>query len=682
MKKTTFLYILLLWPILNFGQKKDLNLMPWPQEVEIGKNKLVINADFTIGINQESSKRIELATTQFLRRLANKTGVFLKNGFAQNTSSIDNPTVEVSYNSIAKLELYEDESYQLKVTKNKISITATTDIGIAHAFSTLYQLINNDADFYYIPEITISDSPRFTWRGLMIDCSRHFMPIHVLKRNIDAMALVKMNIFHWHLTDDQGIRIESKTYPELHEQGSDGLYYTQNQIKDLVRYASVRGIHILPEIDVPGHASAFLTAMPEISSVPGNYLIERNAGVFDPTLDPTNEKTYEVLTNLFVEVTALFPFPYFHIGGDENEGKHWDESKHIQQFMKDNDLKTNHDLQTYFNIRLQKILKKENKTLMGWDEIMTDEMPKDVLIHSWRGKNEGFEEGGTQIKAAQLGFKTVLSNGYYIDRMQPASEHYVVDPLSTATLTKAEEARIVGGEATMWSELVTPLTIDSRVWPRTAAIAERFWSAKEVTDVENMYQRLNGVSNNLETIGVLHIRNKEVILKNITNYQNTDALNKLSAISEPFKVYSRNVDGTEYQMYSPLTLFADACTSDAVDVRMFNELVSNYVSKKDEVSKNILIDYLSSLKNINDKLKEISKNAPLVKRILPYAGRISKIANIFEIALKNKNMTKKQYVELIALLDKKENTAINLDVELALTASLKKLAASFFRKKL
>lgn len=677
MKKTILLYILFLCSTLSYGQTNDLNLMPWPQEIEIGENKLVINADFTIKINQKSSDRIDLATTQFLRRLTDKTGVFLYNGFATNESKIENPTVEVNYTSIAKLELDEDESYQLNVTKNKISITASTDIGVAHAFSTLFQLITNDSNSYYIPEVTISDFPRFAWRGLMIDCSRHFMPIDVLKRNIDAMASVKMNVFHWHLTDDQGIRIESKIYPELHKLGSDGLYYTQDQIKDLVQYASSRGIHVLPEIDVPGHATAFVTAIPEISSIPGTYSIERNAGIFDPTLDPTNEKTYEVLTNLFGEVTTLFPFLYFHIGGDENEGKHWDKSKHIQQFMKEKGLKTNHDLQTYFNIRLQKILKKENKILMGWDEIMTDEMPKDAMIHSWRGENEGFEEGGTQIKAAKLGFKTVLSNGYYIDRMQPASEHYLVDPLSTATLTSEEEKRIVGGEATMWNELVTPLTIDSRIWPRTAAIAERFWSAKEVTAVNNMYQRLAVINNNLEYIGIAHIRNKDVILRNISNYQDTGALEKLSNISEPLKVYSRNVNGVEYQMYSPFTLFADACTADASGVKIFNNLVSNYISKKDEVSKDMLIDYFNSLKNIEVELQKISNNAPLVKRVLPYANRVSKIASIFEAALTNKNMSKKQYGELIELLDKKEDPAINLDVELALTASLKKLTTSF-----
>ncbi len=678
MKKTTILYISLFCSVLSFGQNKDLNLMPWPQEIEIGTNQFVIDADFTINIEQESSKRIELAATQFLRRLTDKTGTFLKNGFVFSQSTNENYSVEVSYNSIAKLELYENESYQLKVTSDKILISAATDIGVAHAFSTLFQLITNDANSYFIPEVTISDSPRFSWRGLMVDCSRHFMPIEVLKRNIDAMASVKMNVFHWHLTDDQGIRIESKIYPQLHELGSDGLYYTQNQIKDLVQYAADRGIHVLPEIDVPGHATAFVTAMPEISSIPGIYTIEPNAGVFDPTLDPTNEKTYEVLTNLFGEVAALFPFPYFHIGGDENAGKHWDESEHIQQFMKDNGLKTNHDLQTHFNIRLQKILKKENKILMGWDEIMTDEMPKDAMIHSWRGENEGFEEGGTQIKAAQLGFKTVLSNGYYIDRMQPASEHYLVDPLSTANLTTEEEARIVGGEATMWSELVTPLTIDSRIWPRTATIAERFWSSKEITDVDDMYRRLNIINKNLEYIGITHIRNKEVILRNISNYQDTSALNKLTNISEPFKVYSRNVDGIEYQMYSPFTLFADACTSDASDVLWFSNLTAAYLATKSKSSKKELISYFNSLQNIEVELVEISKNAPLANSVLPYAKRVSKIANIFESALKSSNMTKKQYDEIIVLLNTKEDPVVNLDVDLALTASLKKLATSFF----
>ena len=387
--------------------------MPWPKTIEERPSKFIIDGSFTISIKGHHSGRVYSASAKFLRRLSNRTGIFLEQGFpvTNKTSS-----VEIGYNSISNLVLHDDESYVLDVNSQLITISANTDIGALRALETLLQLVNFDASGYYFEGIHIEDSPRFVWRGLMIDAARHFQPVDVIKRNLDAMASVKLNVFHWHLTDDQGFRIESKVYPKLQELGSDGLYYTQEQIKDVVSYASNLGIRVVPEIDVPGHASAILTAYPEIGSKPNYpYSIERYAGVFNPTLDPTNDQTYIFLENLFAEITPLFPDEYFHIGGDENEGKHWNENEHIQQFKKEHHLKTNHDLQTYFNIKLEKILEKQGKRLMGWDEIMTPNMPTTAIIHSWRSENEGLPKGGSLISAAKKGFETVLSNGYYID---------------------------------------------------------------------------------------------------------------------------------------------------------------------------------------------------------------------------------------------------------------------------
>ena len=267
--------------------------MPWPKEIKVHSGNFQINPDFTIGINKKPSKRIEIATTKFLRRLSGRTGVFIENGFLSKSYSSTNNSLNISYDSIGKLEINEDESYELSITNNIISLKANTDIGVIYGLETLLQLVTNNDDFYYFPNVNIKDEPRFTWRGLMIDVARHFEPVDVLKRNLDAMASLKMNVFHWHLTDDQGFRIESKTRPELHELASDGLYYTQEQIKDIVQFAGDRGIRVVPEVDVPGHGTAILTAFPEIGSKEMTYSIERNSGIFDPTLDPTNEKTYE-----------------------------------------------------------------------------------------------------------------------------------------------------------------------------------------------------------------------------------------------------------------------------------------------------------------------------------------------------------------------------------------------------
>jgi len=674
MKKLFFL-IIVSFSIIGFSQTDNLNLMPWPNEITEGSKQFVIEPNFVISLNNQPTKRVEIATTNFLRRLSNKTGVFIKEGFAFESDELDNISLSITFERVGRLELNEDETYTLKVSKNKISINATTDIGVVYALETLFQLVTNNENYYFFPEVSINDDPRFAWRGLMMDVSRHFMPVDVIKRNLDAMTFVKMNVFHWHLADDQGFRIESKTHPKLHELGSDGLYYTQEQIRDVVQYASDRGIRVVPEVDVPGHATAILTAYPEISSKDMIYSIERNSGIFDPTLDPTNEETYKILGDLFGEMAELFPDKYVHIGGDENEGKHWDENEEIQLFMKENDLKNNHELQTYFNIRLEKILLSYDKSLMGWEEIMTSQMPKTALIHSWKGVNEGLTPGQSLVDAAQKGYKVILSNGYYIDLMQPAKDHYSVDPMPEGNnLSLLEESRILGGEATMWSELVTPLTIDSRIWPRTAAIAERLWSPKGVKDEDEMYIRLEVINNTLEQIGLTHIKNKAGILRNISNYQSIGALDKLSRISEPFKIYSRNKGGTEYKTYSPFTLFADACTADATDAYRFNSLTEKFVSTADLDAKKEIIEFLKSWGQIDSELSLLSQNAPLVLPILPYAHRVSEIADLLLNGIEKNKLFKKDFDKIQKLLSTKEDPSLNLDVELAVTNSLKELA--------
>ncbi|RXP57909.1 beta-N-acetylhexosaminidase [Lutibacter sp. HS1-25] len=672
MKKILFLFFSV-FTITCFGQSKSLNLMPWPQKITLETGEFIVKPDFTIGVNNSNSERIDLATTNFLRRLSGRTGVFIDNGFAFSASEVENPSLEIAYQRIGKLAVNEDESYVLKVSNSKISIEATTDIGAIHALETLLQLLNNNDSSYYFPAVSIQDFPRFTWRGLMIDVARHFQPVEVLKRNLDAMSAVKMNVFHWHLTDDQGFRIESKTHPKLHQLGSDGLYYTQNQIKEVVKYASDRGIRVVPEVDVPGHATAILTAYPEIASKDTVYTIERFSGIFDPTLNPINPKTYEILGDLFGEMATLFPDQYVHIGGDENEGKHWDENEEIQAFMKQHGLETNHDLQTYFNIKLEEILAKNGKSLMGWEEIMTDKMPTSALIHSWKGVNEGVELGSSLIAAAKKGYYTILSNGFYIDLMQPVSEHYLVDPLpNTNNLTAEEKARILGGEATMWSELVTPLNIDSRLWPRTAAIAERFWSDASVNDVENMYKRLAYVNFRLEELGITQIRNRDVILRNITNNQPTESLEVLTKVCEPVKIYSRNAGGTEYKTFSPFTLFADACTVDAADSFTFKKAVNNFLTEQNASNTEAITHFFDTWIVNYEAFKNLKKN-PILNTIDPLYRNLASISTAFKNAFQNENLSKEQLQKIGGLLQVLKEPVV--DVDLAVYHDLQKLHA-------
>jgi hexosaminidase len=648
--------------------KEKYNLMPWPQNISENNTAFKINETFTVSISGDDSKnRVTNASIQFLRRLANRTGVFINTGFPVKDKKA---SIEIRFDAVSNLTISSNEAYSLKVKENNILINATTDVGALRGLETLLQLVNFNKEGYYFEGVIINDAPRFVWRGLMIDAARHFQPISVLKRNLDAMASVKLNVFHWHLTDDQGFRVESKAFPRLHKLASDGLFYTQDQVREVVAYASNLGIRVIPEFDVPGHASAILTAYPELGSKDGyEYNIERFAGVFDPTLNPSKEVTYLFLETLFREITPLFPDEYFHIGGDENEGKHWDENQEIQVFKKKHNLKTNHDLQTYFNIKLEKILKEFGKKLMGWDEILTPSTPTSAVIHSWRGKQEGLKQS-TLIEAAKKGYQTVLSNGYYIDRLLSVTHHYSVDPIGDAILTKEEREKILGAEATMWSELVTPQTIDSRIWPRTAAIAERFWSPKNITDIDNMRKRLKVVNFQLEELGITHIKNRDVILRNISNHQNIEALKTLSKIYEPLKIYSRNKGGTEYKTFSPFTLFADACAADAEDAVSFNNNVLLFLKNKNDNDLDQIKKHLKNWTNNYSNFKEIKPN-PITESLEPLSKNISRISKLLHTSLVNKKITEKELTILRNITKQLKEPC--QDVELAILDSLNEL---------
>jgi hexosaminidase len=685
-----YILILLFTGIIANAQikKEQLDLMPWPQNINLTQGTFALSKNFKVNITGNPNSRIFVGATNFLRRLDGRTGLFLQQGFVTKINEV--PTAELQINCVknGKIGLYEDESYQLEIQPNKIIINATTDLGALHALETLLQMLQNNSTSYYFPTAMITDFPRFTWRGIMIDVARHFQPIDVIKRNLDAMAAVKMNVFHWHLVDDQGWRIELKKHPKLTEMASDGNYYTQEEIKNIVKYADERGILVVPEIDVPGHGTAILTAYPEIGSKVVNlnsnsiesktqvsgmtsYSLERNAGIFSPTLDPSNPKTYQLLSEIFDEVCPLFSGSYFHIGGDENEGKDWDSNPKIQEFMKKNKLANNHELQTYFTMQLIPMLKKHHKELMGWEEIMTKNMSKDAIIHSWKGVNEGVPAGKSLVDAVKGGYKTVLSNGYYVDLVYGVEDHYTVDPMpKDVVLTEQEKARILGGEATMWSELATSTTLDSRIWPRTAAIAERLWSDEKVTDINSLRKRLKTVSFRLEDLGLTHIKNKDVLLRNISNNQKHQALEDFSNVCEPLKKYSRNKGGTEYQMYSPFTLFADACTPDASDALAFDAVVNNYLENKSLDNQVLVTDFLKKWVDMNAKLIDLSANAPLVQPLLPLSKSLSAISQQLLVGIE-----KKQSLNSSVMSDLLEqcNSKAHADVELAVYTSLKKL---------
>ncbi len=439
--------------------------------------------------------------------------------------------------------------------------------------------------------------------------------MEVLKRNLDAMAAVKLNVLHWHLTEDQGFRIESKRFPKLHQMGSDGLYYTQDQAREIIAYARARGIRVVPEFDMPGHATSWLVGYPEFGSAPGTYQIERGAGIFEPALDPTREEVYQFLDGFLSEMAALFPDAYLHIGGDENEGKQWDRNPQIQAFMKAKGLTDHHALQTYFNQRLLQILKQHGKTMMGWDEIFQPDLPKDVVIHSWRGP-------ASLAEAASKGYNGILSAGYYIDLMYPASQHYVADPLpADSTLNAAEAAHILGGEATMWSEWVSPETIDSRIWPRTAAIAERLWSPRSVKDIADMYRRLAVISVQLEELGLTHEKNSAMMLRRMTQSKDIGTLQILASVVEPVNGY-RRYQVRPQTMLSPLTGLVDAARPDSEAARRFAGLVDALLgaAPRFESHAQKVQETLTQWRDAVPQLEAIIDKSPSLQEARPLAG--------------------------------------------------------------
>lgn len=599
----------------------NLQLMPYPKEVKMGTGKFRLNHEFTVTVDNNDEKFYS-AATRFIRRLDARTGLFLTQDYISEVNSPSNSQMEISFVNSEELKLNVEESYLLKISEKNIQLTARNNFGAMHGLETLLQLLMVDEDGYYFPALEINDEPRFPWRGLLLDVCRHFLPIDILKRNIDGMAAVKMNVLHLHLSEDQGFRIESKIYPKLQELGSDGLFYTQTEIKEIIKYADDRGIRVIPEFDVPGHTTSWFVGYPEFASAPGPYTIERNWGVLDPTIDPTKEETYKFLDNLFVEMTELFPDEYFHIGGDENNGKQWDKNESIQKYMEENGIKDNHELQVYFNKRVLQILTKQDKKMIGWDEVLVPGIPKSVVIQSWRGQD-------ALVESAQEGYRGILSHGYYIDLMQPASFHYLNDPIPVGSpLSDEEKKSILGGEATMWSELVTPETVDSRIWPRTAAIAERFWSDQSINDVDDMYERLNKISYLLEEHGLLHIKNYKMMLRRLTNNNSIDEIKTLMDVIEPVKIYTRLNQGVKYTQSSPYTRIVDAARPESKRAREFNKCVDEFLKSKDVEEEKYIKQWLNIWKTNHEKLLPIIYQSAIIKEIKPLSQNLSKISQV------------------------------------------------------
>lgn len=731
--------IFLLSGVLSFYSKASssqlLPLMPFPKSTQASDNELLLHSHFHLQIEGMSEPRALFLHQRLSSQLSSL-------GWPNTETLVDSTHIKIHVNQGNSLayqlpKLHHDESYQLKIDQQGITIYAQTDFGALQGAATLHQLLFNFYQQKRIPELNINDFPRFPWRGFMLDSVRHFLSKEAIKRQLDGMAAAKLNVFHWHLTDDQGWRIELNSYPKLHQKASDGQYYTQADIKEVVEYASALGIRVVPEFDVPGHASAIAVAYPELMSKSKAYKMEDGWGVFEPLLDPSNPKVYQFIEEIVEELVTLFPDAYLHIGGDEVNPKHWQESEKIQAYMQTKGLKDEHELHVYFNKRVQKILNKYDKKMMGWDEIFHPGLPKDIMVQSWRGM-----ESLSTIAVA--GYQGLLSTGFYIDQPQSSSYHYrnelipkatetpvnlspadtikafnvkiprlkgnavtgkivVVErngyvlhsyiklnknkfkkatidkrlsfnqrdvnlsidtwlgptrfelnfgknslvkgrvligntfyPLTISSLPEfdyqqvtllpniplAKQQNILGGEATLWAELITEENVDLRAWPRLFVIAERLWSKKSMTNEAQMFSRLSIMDQFAESLGLQH---KQQMINGLQSlvFLNSDISPLLSLVEqlEPANYYTRHHIKFQQELYhqnASLNHFVDYLPVESLTIAYLDGQLKQF-TQGNKASMQAIIDTLRKWHYSYKSAIKLIKSAPKLESVLPIA---------------------------------------------------------------
>ena len=570
--------------------------MPWPANISVQPGTVAITTDFSIGLSGAGSKdpRVRSAIDRIWARLARQTGLFVRPHLLPAAEGATLAVIVEERDHKPPQRLGDDESYSLEAADGRVRISATYPLGALRGIETFLQGVQQNtvegvqpaSPGFSIANLRIQDVPRFPWRGLSLDVSRHFIPADEVKRNIDGLAAVKLNVLHWHLSDDQGFRVESKRYPRLQQYGSNGEYYTQAEIRDVIQYARDRGVRIVPEFDMPGHATSWMPAYPALATRTGTFQIAPGFGILADIMDPTKESTYKFLDNFIGEMAKLFPDEYFHIGGDEVAPTQWNENPRIQKFMKKHHIADAKGLQVYFNQRLLRIVTKHKKRMEGWDEILQPDLPKTIVIQSWRGQESLWQ-------AAREGYQGILSAGYYLDLMRPASYHYAVDPLVLPEerkahlekegkpipqpLTPEEQKNILGGEAAMWEELADAENLDAKLWPRLAAIAERFWSPQSVTDVNSMYARLQPTNYWLEWLGLTQRTNLELMRQRLAGSMDHGPLDRFASILEPVRGYARGAH--KYQTNTALNRLVDSLAPESNAAREFRDAVDAYLAK-------------------------------------------------------------------------------------------------------
>ena len=686
MKKSLLLFSICLFFIATtWGQAGSIGIMPYPQSLIIKEGQFVFPTTTHLNYIGNKSILIEKAIARFSKKYKQYS---LKNIVVDQRN---NPNIQIEWVKEKNTDVKSKEGYTLSIDDH-VTIKAFTEIGILNALESLAQLLNAYSQGAVLQKMEIQDWPSFPWRGMMVDVARHFIPLDMMKRNVDAMAAVKYNILHLHLSDDEGFRIESKKYPRLHQQGSNGEYYTQAEMLDLIAYCKDRGIVVYPEFDLPGHSQSWFAGYPDLAAekkeyhpglrftVPGDKpmslmtLMQLAKSSATPTIDPSKETTYTFLDGLLKEMKGIFGSGgYVHMGLDENNGVAWQKNPAIVKFMQTKGIKTTHGLQTYFANRFSNIIEKNGYQPLAWEEAFDSSVSKNILIQLWR---PGFM--GTPLtpeEIANQGNKSISSRGFYLDVFMPAYYHYLNDDFTKFNISP----NLLGGESAIWGELMDASNFETRVWPRAAVIAERLWSDKNRIEVSSMYERMFKLNRYLSWNGLNQINNSARAISEFLNgYSNpgTEALIKVLAPVKGYKRIMAIMTKPEALKSSAFGEMADIIPIDAEAKWQFRKQVENYLDNPSEANTALVTNTLLLWKNCATDVNELLLNAPKLISIRKHAENLSNIANLLLAYLPQKNETDKAV--LLKQITMAKST-IN-EVDLAVVEELEALVNGRFKE--
>lgn len=534
--------------------RAEVSLLPVPQSVSVPNGVAPIGGGVQIVWDTRPTPLLQRAAARFTTRLA---------AIAGPAGQGDPYVLHLSAGpDRAYLSVDEKERYALTTGAKGARLEADGPAGVIHGLATLLQLVRTTPDGAVVERIHIEDAPRFAWRGLLLDVSRHFDTVETVERQLDAMELVKLNVLHWHLSDGTAFRVESRAYPQLQAMTAPDQYYTQAQIREVVSYAADRGIRVVPEFDVPGHALAIVRAYPALAAQPLPDMSTKGLNLNNAALDPTNPQTLRFVRVLYGEMGRLFPDRYIHAGGDEVVSSQWTKNPAIAAYMKAHGYETAEALQAAFTGQVAAMIASQGHVMMGWDEVSEAPIPKNVVVEPWRASK-------WTGSATRAGHPVVVSAGYYLDLLRPAATHYAVDPFDTRAdgitpeqlakfppkhpefsvpfeldvnappLDDAQKKLVLGAEGTLWAEMVSEPMLDSRLWPRMAALAERFWSAQDVRDVPDLERRLPGVMTELEATGLQATQHRHAMREAMAPGR-SEPLAVLTDVTVPVRNYALN----------------------------------------------------------------------------------------------------------------------------------------------